>query len=35
MNEGWLKHGAVGVTEVPAKARKLYPTREEWLGMAE
>jgi REP element-mobilizing transposase RayT len=35
LNEGWRKHGAIGVTEVPAKARKLYPTREQWLGMAE
>ena len=35
MNEGWRKHGAIGVTEVPKKARALYPTREEWLGMAE
>ena len=35
LNEGWRKHGAIGVTEVPAKARKLHPTREEWLGMAE
>ena len=26
---------AIGVTEVPKKARALYPTREEWLGMAE
>jgi REP element-mobilizing transposase RayT len=35
LNEGWRRHGAVGVTEVPRKARTLYPTREEWLGMAE
>jgi len=35
LNEGWRKHGAIGVTEVPKKARALYPTREEWLGMAE
>jgi len=35
LSEGWRRHGAIGVTEVPKKARKLYPTREEWLGMAE
>ena len=35
LNEGWRRHGAIGVTEVPKKAKKLYPTREEWLGMAE
>jgi len=35
LREGWQKHGRIGVTEVPAKARALYPTREEWLGMAE
>jgi REP element-mobilizing transposase RayT len=35
LTEGWRKHGAIGVSEVPAKARKLHPTREEWLGMAE
>ena len=35
LNEGWRRHGAIGVTEVPAVARKRYPTREEWLGMAE
>jgi hypothetical protein len=35
LKEGWRRHGAIGVNEVPAKARKLYPTRDEWLGMAE
>jgi hypothetical protein len=35
LNEGWRRHGAIGVTEVPAKARVLYPTRDEWLGMVE
>ena len=35
LNEGWRRHGPIGVTEVPAAARTLYPTREEWLGMAE
>jgi REP element-mobilizing transposase RayT len=35
MSEGWRKHGAIGVTELPAKARKLHPTREDWLGMVE
>ncbi len=35
MNEGWRRHGPIGVTEVPAAARKLYPSREEWLGMTE
>jgi REP element-mobilizing transposase RayT len=35
MNLGWRRHGSIGVTEVPAAARKLYPSREEWLGMAE
>jgi REP element-mobilizing transposase RayT len=35
LNEGWRKHGAIGVSEVPKKARTLFPTREEWLGMAE
>lgn len=35
LNEGWREHGAIGVTDVPAKARSLYPTRDEWLGMAE
>ena len=35
MTEGWRRYGAIGVTEVPPAARKLHPTREEWLGMAE
>jgi REP element-mobilizing transposase RayT len=35
MSEGWRKHGPIGVTEVPKAARKLHPTREEWLGMVE
>ena len=35
MNVGWRKHGAIGLAEVPKAARTLYPTREEWLGMAE
>ena len=35
LTEGWRRHGAIGPSEVPAAARKLYPTREEWLGMAE
>ena len=35
MTEGWRRHGPVGISEVPAAARKLHPTREEWLGMAE
>jgi len=35
LGEGWRRHGAIGVTEVPRKARRLRPTREEWLGMAD
>src|SRR5678815_793892 len=35
LNAGWRRHGPIGVTEVPAAARTLYPTREEWLGMTE
>jgi hypothetical protein len=35
MTEGWKRHGAIGVTEVPRASRKLHGTREEWLGMAE
>ena len=35
LTTGWRRHGAIGVTEVPAAARKLHPTRDEWLGMAE
>jgi REP element-mobilizing transposase RayT len=35
MAEGWKRHGAIGVDEVPKAARKLHQTREEWLGMAE
>jgi len=35
MTEGWRRHGAIGIDEVPKAGRKLFPTREEWLGMAE
>ena len=35
LKEGWRQHGTIGVAEVPAAARALYPTREEWLGMTE
>ena len=35
LKEGWRRHGPIGVTELPKKARALYPTREEWLGIAE
>ena len=35
MTEGWRRHGAIGITEVPRAGRALFSTREEWLGMAE
>ena len=35
MKTGWRRYGAIGVAEVPRAARKLHPTREQWLGMAE
>ena len=35
MKEGWLKRGRIGVDEVPAAARSLYPSRGQWLGMTE
>jgi REP element-mobilizing transposase RayT len=35
MTEGWKRHGPIGPTEVPRAARKLFPTREQWLGLTE
>jgi len=32
MTTGWRRHGAIRVDEVPAPARRLFPTREQWLG---
>ena len=35
LREGWQKWGRIGVTEVPPAARKLFASREAWLGMAD
>jgi hypothetical protein len=35
LREGWQKWGRIGVTELPPAARKLFPTREAWLGLVD
>ncbi len=35
LTTGWLRHGRIRPDELPAAARALYPTREQWLGMTE
>lgn len=34
LTAGWLRHGRIRPDELPAAARVLYPSREQWLGMA-
>jgi hypothetical protein len=35
LNQGWRRHGTIGVTEMPRKARALYASRAQWLRMTD